>query len=166
MYRTTGELEDYAESTASALLYLTLEALGVRDVSADHSASHLGKAMTITTVLRATNYLRAKRRVLVPLDILMRHNASQEDFLRGRVSQEVKDATYDMASLAHVHLTKARSVGKVPSAVRKVFLPTAVCDDLLHRIQLADFNPFSTDIAARNTTLAFTLLWRSLRKQY
>ena len=76
-------------------------------------------------------------------------------------------------------------MGKVPSAVRKVFLPAvssvmvywmyavmyvcvlqAVCDDLLQRIQLADFNPFSTDIAARNTTLAFTLLWKSLRKQY
>lgn len=33
----------YAEDTASALLYLTLEAAGVRNTSADHAASHIGK---------------------------------------------------------------------------------------------------------------------------
>lgn len=33
----------YAEDTASALLYLTLEAAGVRNTSADHAASHVGK---------------------------------------------------------------------------------------------------------------------------
>lgn len=35
----------YAEDTASSLLYLTLEASGVRNTSADHAASHIGKLL-------------------------------------------------------------------------------------------------------------------------
>lgn len=40
--RTMADLETYAEDTASSLLYLTLESLGVRNQDADHAASHLG----------------------------------------------------------------------------------------------------------------------------
>lgn len=32
----------YAENTASVLLYLTLEAAGIRTTVADHAASHIG----------------------------------------------------------------------------------------------------------------------------
>ena len=35
-------MEAYAENTASALLYLTLESCGVKNVNADHAASHVG----------------------------------------------------------------------------------------------------------------------------
>lgn len=50
---TLGDVEGYGEATQSSLLYLCLEALGVRDVHADHAASHIGKAMGIATLLRA-----------------------------------------------------------------------------------------------------------------
>ena len=36
------DMETYAENTASALLYLTLESCGVKNVNADHAASHIG----------------------------------------------------------------------------------------------------------------------------
>ena len=36
------------------------------------------------------------------------YGASQEDFLRGNVTQAVRDATFDLASLAHTHLQKVR----------------------------------------------------------
>ena len=45
---------------------------GVKDVTADHAASHLGKAETIVMLLRAASYYRSRRRVSIPLDILMR----------------------------------------------------------------------------------------------
>lgn len=50
------EVERYAESTSSPLLYLTLECLGIRTSTADHVASHIGQATGITTVLRAVPY--------------------------------------------------------------------------------------------------------------
>ena len=45
---------------------------GVQDVSADHAASHLGKAETIVMLLRAVPYYRSRRQVAIPMDILMR----------------------------------------------------------------------------------------------
>ena len=41
-------------------------------MSADHAASHLGKAEGIVTLLRSIPYYRSRRRVLVPMDILLR----------------------------------------------------------------------------------------------
>ena len=40
--RTMDDLETYADHTASSLIGLSLETLGVKDVNADHAASHIG----------------------------------------------------------------------------------------------------------------------------
>ena len=45
---------------------------GVKDVNADHAASHVGKAEGIVTLLRAAPYHRAQRSVLIPMDIITR----------------------------------------------------------------------------------------------
>ena len=45
---------------------------GVREVSADHAASHVGKAEGVVTLLRATAYHRTKRNILLPMDIIER----------------------------------------------------------------------------------------------
>src|SRR5436190_2086924 len=45
-------LESYAENTYSTLLYLTLSAIPLTSLAADHLASHIGKAAGITAVLR------------------------------------------------------------------------------------------------------------------
>ncbi|CAI8006228.1 NADH dehydrogenase (ubiquinone) complex I, assembly factor 6, partial [Geodia barretti] len=71
-YLTTSDLEHHAEWTSSSLLYLTLQTLGVEDVSSDHAASHVGKAETITTLLRAVPYHLSRRTVLIPMDIISR----------------------------------------------------------------------------------------------
>ncbi|XP_052559265.1 NADH dehydrogenase (ubiquinone) complex I, assembly factor 6 isoform X3 [Tympanuchus pallidicinctus] len=70
-YRNIQELEAYAENTQSALLYLILEMLGVKDIHADHAASHIGKAQGIVTCLRATPYHCTRRKVFLPMDICM-----------------------------------------------------------------------------------------------
>lgn len=61
---------------SSVLLYCTPStSSGVRDVHADHAASHLGKAEGIVILLRSVAYFRSRRRVLIPMDILLRvHN--------------------------------------------------------------------------------------------
>ncbi|RMC15140.1 hypothetical protein DUI87_07322 [Hirundo rustica rustica] len=103
-YRNIQELETYAENTQSALLYLTLETLGVRDIHADHAASHIGKAQGIVTCLRATPYHCTRQKVFLPMDICMLHGVSQEDFIRGKQEKNVRDVIYDIASQAHIHL--------------------------------------------------------------
>lgn len=44
---------------------------GVKDVHADHAASHIGKAQGIVTSLRATPYHSSRRKVYLPMDICM-----------------------------------------------------------------------------------------------
>ncbi|MCJ1356763.1 MAG: hypothetical protein MMC33_006759 [Icmadophila ericetorum] len=51
-YVNLEAVERYAESTYSTLLYLTLQSLPLSSLTADHLASHVGKAAGIATVLR------------------------------------------------------------------------------------------------------------------
>ena len=46
----------------------------VRNVHADHAASHVGKALGIVTLLRATPFHGSRRRVYLPNDIMIKVN--------------------------------------------------------------------------------------------
>ena len=53
MPETIEELERYAEDTVSTMLYLTLQAGGIKSTAADHAASHIGKASGILLLLKS-----------------------------------------------------------------------------------------------------------------
>ncbi|XP_057388144.1 NADH dehydrogenase (ubiquinone) complex I, assembly factor 6 isoform X2 [Balaenoptera acutorostrata] len=187
-YRNIQELENYAENTQSSLLYLTLEILGIKDLHADHAASHIGKAQGIVTCLRATPYHGSRRRVFLPMDICMLHGVSQEDFLRKSQDKNVRDVVYDMASQAHLHLKhvdstnqgscsavvfaveknlRARSFHKsVPVKAFPAFLQTVALEDYLKKIQQVDFDIFHPSLQQKNTLLPLSLYIQSWRKRY
>ncbi|XP_022440469.1 NADH dehydrogenase (ubiquinone) complex I, assembly factor 6 isoform X2 [Delphinapterus leucas] len=166
-YRNIQELENYAENTQSSLLYLTLETLGIKDLHADHAASHIGKAQGIVTCLRATPYHGSRRRVFLPMDICMLHGVSQEDFLRKSQDKNVRDVVYDMASQAHLHLKHARSFHKsVPVKAFPAFLQTVALEDYLKKIQQVDFDIFHPSLQQKNTLLPLSLYIQSWRKRY
>ncbi|XP_052002486.1 NADH dehydrogenase (ubiquinone) complex I, assembly factor 6-like [Xyrauchen texanus] len=140
---------------------------GVKNVHADHAASHIGKAQGILTCLRATPYNSSRRKVYLPMDICMLHGASQEDFLRGSKDQNVRDVVYDIASQAHVHLEHARSFSKnVPNAAIPAFLQTVVLEDYLHRVRKVDFDVFHPSLQKRNPMLPIQLYLQSWKKTY
>ncbi|XP_025778266.1 NADH dehydrogenase (ubiquinone) complex I, assembly factor 6 isoform X3 [Puma concolor] len=147
-YRNIQELENYAENTQSSLLYLTLEILGVKDLHADHAASHIGKAQGIVTCLRATPYHGSRRRVFLPMEICMLHGVSQEDFLRQNQAKNVRDVIYDIASQAHLHLKHV------------------ALEDYLKKIQQVDFDIFHPSLQQKNTLLPLSLYVQSWRKRY
>lgn len=166
-YRNLQELEKYSENTQSSLIYLLLECLGLKNVHADHAASHIGKAQGIVTCLRATPYHSSRRKVYLPMDICMLHGASQEDFIRGSRDQNVRDVVYDIASQAHVHLQHARSFSSdVPAPASLAFLQTVVLEDYLQRVRRADFDVFHPSLKNRNPLLPLQLYFRSWKKTY
>ncbi|XP_076827664.1 NADH dehydrogenase (ubiquinone) complex I, assembly factor 6 isoform X2 [Brachyhypopomus gauderio] len=166
-YRNLQDLETYAENTQSSLLYLLLETLGVKDLNADHAASHIGKAQGIATCLRATPHHSQKHKVYLPMDVCMKHGVSQEDFIRGSREQNVRDAVYDIASQAHVHLQHARSFRKkVPTAAMPAFLNTVAIEDYLERVRKVDFNVFHQSLQRRNPLLPIRLYIQSWKKAY
>ncbi|XP_034029804.1 NADH dehydrogenase (ubiquinone) complex I, assembly factor 6 isoform X2 [Thalassophryne amazonica] len=166
-FRNLQELENYAENTHSSLMYLLLECLGVKDVHADHAASHIGKAQGIVTCLRATPYHCSRRKVYVPMDLCMLHGASQEDFIRGSREQKVRDVVYDIASQAHVHLQHARSFShSISAAAVPAFLQTVVLEDYLQRVRKVNFDVFHPGLQHRNPLLPLLLYLRSWKKSY
>ncbi len=46
----------------------------------------------------------------------LQHGASQEDFIRGQLSQPLQDSVYDFASLAHTHLNKVYTLIQASAA--------------------------------------------------
>lgn len=52
-FSTMDDIEDYAEYSQSSLLYLTLEAMGIKDENTEFIASHVGVCKGILTLLRA-----------------------------------------------------------------------------------------------------------------
>lgn len=134
-YPSMSALESYAESTYSALLYLSLESLPLYSVTVDHLASHIGKATGITAVLRglpllafppppkhhsnrsgSTDLLQGGTRqgaVPVPLDVMAEAGLKEEDVYRqGASAPGLRDAVFAVATRANDHLITAREMLK------------------------------------------------------
>lgn len=99
-------VENYAENTVSSIYYLLLEAHGTKNIKADHAASHLGKAHGIVTLLRSIPYHAQKRVIVLPEDILMKHNVSSESVLRNVKNTALNDVIFEIASCAKQHVNE------------------------------------------------------------
>lgn len=138
---TMEALEAYAENTASALLYLSLEAANVRSLSADHAASHIGKAEGLSLLLRGTLHHLQQRRSYIPLVTAAKHGLVQEDLYTGRGSEGLQDAVLEIASAAQAHLTKASALkSSVPPEVLRTFLPAVPARLYLQTLEAHNFN--------------------------
>lgn len=133
-YTSLGDLETYGENTYSTLLYLTLSALPMTSISADHVASHIGKAQGIVAVLRGIPLLafpgEAKHHstqtamggsvgthkqgsVTLPLDVMVEAGVREEEVLRkGSEAKGLRDAVFTVATRASDHLITAREMMK------------------------------------------------------
>jgi NADH dehydrogenase [ubiquinone] 1 alpha subcomplex assembly factor 6 len=131
-FPTLAALESYAEQTYSTMLYLCLSTLPLNSVTADHLASHIGKAAGISAVLRGIPLLAfppqapthhmsnavggsleatPQGAVLLPLDIMAEYNVREEQVLRqGPSAPNIKDAIYAVATRANDHLITAREM--------------------------------------------------------
>lgn len=129
-------LEKYAENTYSTLLYLTLQCLPMASVTADHVASHIGKASGITAILRGLplvafppppnhhsnstslggtldTHRRQQGSVMLPLDVMAKTGVREEDVLRqGAEANGLRDAVFEVATRASDHLITAREMLK------------------------------------------------------
>lgn len=134
-FANLGGLETYAESTYSTLLYLTLSALPLNSLTADHVASHVGKATGIAAILRGVPLLafpgppnshsnnpagmglpmsRDRPRVInLPLDVMSQCGVREEDIYKNAGNAEgLKDAIFTVATRASDHLITARTLLK------------------------------------------------------
>lgn len=132
-FTNIAALEQYAENTYSTLLYLSLSALPLASLTADHLASHIGKAAGITTVLRGLplvafppppnhhsnqNHLGGlggtrQGHITLPLDVMAETGLKEEDVFRlGADAPGLRDAVFAVATRASDHLITARQMLK------------------------------------------------------
>ena len=136
-YTSLVSLESYAEHTYSTLLYLTLSALPLTSLTADHLASHIGKAAGITAVLRGLPLVAfppppnhhsnqgglgggggggggaRQGAVTLPLDVMAETGLKEEDVFRlGAEAPGLRDAVFTVATRASDHLITARQMLK------------------------------------------------------
>ncbi|KAK3038470.1 hypothetical protein RJ639_029768 [Escallonia herrerae] len=148
---TVEELEQYAENTASTMLYSTLQAGGIRSTAADHAASHIGKASGLLLLLKSIPYHASRNHQFsyIPAKVAAKHGLLVKQGGQSQIRMDsregLSDAVFEMASVANAHLQKARELaGTVPVEARPVLLPALpaqVLLDSLSRVQFDVFDP-------------------------
>lgn len=164
------DIEDYCEQSVSSVYYLLLDAAGIKNVHTDHAASHLGKAQGIANLLRSVRYQsRSKYCIPVPQEILMRHGVSQERILRDQKEDVgVEEAVFEMATVAHQHLLKARALHKenFSPVVAELLLPAVAVERYLDRLRHAHFHVTDERLQKRDNLLAYHYYINRFRKRF
>jgi len=153
-YPDLAALESYAENTYSTILYLTLAAFPLASISADHVASHIGKAQGIAAVLRGLPFLATpdpssnageigaqatfastrQGSVMLPLDVMAEAGVREEEVLRkGANATGLRDAVFTVATRANDHLITAREMLKNLYAGQEVGHEFEHADDAEHQ---------------------------------
>eukprot|EP01100_Stratorugosa_tubuloviscum_P015214 TRINITY_DN8596_c0_g1_i1.p1 TRINITY_DN8596_c0_g1~~TRINITY_DN8596_c0_g1_i1.p1 ORF type:complete len:309 (+),score=100.39 TRINITY_DN8596_c0_g1_i1:85-1011(+) len=156
-------LEKYGEDTASCLLYLTLEICGFKNLDYDHAASHLGKAIGICTVIRATPFHLSQRQCYLPMSLTIKNGFAVEDLFKNEIGDNFSNLIFELACVAknHLNLSKQMSANS-PKLVKKAFLPSIVCEDFLQQLEQVNFDCFNPKLNNRD----FYILLKILKKNY
>ncbi|KAI9277037.1 isoprenoid synthase domain-containing protein [Phascolomyces articulosus] len=164
-FMTINDMETYSENTASSLLYLQLESLGIKDVNADHAISHIGKMIGISTFLRSLPFHLSQKRMVLPAQITAKYNISQEEVFRQGHVEGLEDAIFEVATAANDHLLTARSMLKsVPSDAFPVVLSAIPTARYLEKLEATNFNIFDPSLQRKDWKLPLAL-WNAHRKQ-
>ncbi|XP_032529965.1 NADH dehydrogenase (ubiquinone) complex I, assembly factor 6 isoform X1 [Danaus plexippus] len=164
-FSTLEDVEKYAENTVSTIYYLLLCVAGVTDVHADHAASHLGKAQGIANILRSVHVFSHHKSVSLPMDVLMKYQVSQESVLRGKDSENIRNAVFEIASRANSHLEKGRSIN-VPKITKQMFLPAVAIERYLNKLQKVNFDVFNKSLMLSSPILPISLYWKRILNKY
>ncbi|CAG9772020.1 unnamed protein product [Ceutorhynchus assimilis] len=165
-FQTLEEMEKYLEQTMSNVYYLILEGCNIKNVHADHAASHLGKAQGIIQQLRSIPHSRQLNFIPIPQEVLIKHHLSQQDVLRGTKSEKLSNCVFEVASRAHQHLVKSRSLmEKVPKEARRVLLPAIPVSIYLDRLLRVDHDILDQHLQRRSWNLLVSLYFTQLVSQ-
>jgi len=160
-------LEAYAEGTSSQLVYLALEALGVRGPEAAEAGRHVGIAYALAGLLRALPVLTASGRRVIPADIAARAGLDLDDGRRGRGSSALPAAVAEIAAAAEDHLQAAQKRrGAVTRAALPALLPAVVAEHSLRRLRHAGYDPFDPALARPDPLQSWRLATAALRRRF
>ncbi|CEG01557.1 Squalene/phytoene synthase [Ostreococcus tauri] len=163
------DLERYASDAHGSAMTLALDACGIRNTDADHAASHLGKAIGLSALLRGTTAHSRQRRCYLPIDVCARHGVSTESVYRMEPSEGVRSAAHEVACAAKAHLDSARAMTeRVPKEAKPFFLQAVTVGRYLDALEARDFDVFDETVAKGGAPLATqgAIAWHAFRGTY
>jgi NADH dehydrogenase [ubiquinone] 1 alpha subcomplex assembly factor 6 len=164
---TLAALEDYGEATSAQLVFLALEALGVRDKAAGEVAHHVGIAYALAGLLRAMPFHARTGRCVIPTDLARRTSFSEEDYRGLRSTPALRAATAAIATAATHHLAAARSYrGKTPRPAIPALLPAVIARRWLVRLKGVGHDPFEPALLAPDPLQSWRLAVAALLRRF
>ncbi len=146
---TILDLESYSTRTSSALISHAVRIID-DGANADDVALPAGIALAIAHLLNAFPWHAARRRLLVPADILARHGVIAEDVFAGKTSTGLNRAVVELAQIAGNHLAAAGRLMPAKSpAIMPALLPLAVARLQLDRMDRLDYDAFAPPAISR-----------------
>ncbi|GJQ15929.1 hypothetical protein GpartN1_g7720.t1 [Galdieria partita] len=166
-YETIEEVEQFAESTQSSLLYAYLETFGKQHLSSPvyEAASHLGQSLGLTILLRGTRHHIESRLCYFPKEWIQKYQVDLPLHYRGlwKESNSI-NMLKKLSQQASSHLTMARQyVDDIPPLLFPAFLSSTIVDVYLAKIQRYNYQMLDPRIEF-SAKLGLKLLWNKWRR--
>ncbi|MBS8259287.1 squalene/phytoene synthase family protein [Roseibium polysiphoniae] len=160
-----NDLEGYCGETASALIQLGAIILNEgADPGAGEIAGHAGVAYALCGLMRALPWHAARGQMYLPADLLARHGVEPQAVLKGETTPELLAALKELRSHVRHHLGRVRaSVSEIPSNVAPAFLPLALVQPFLKKMEAPGHDPLTTPVELSQLRRQWAL-WRAARK--
>ena len=100
-----------------------------------------------------------------PADILARNGVTRDDIVRGRGGPGVLYTLKELREIARNHLKKLAGLGEtIPPALKPAFLPVALVEPYLRRMERRGYDPYRTIITLPAWRRQW-ILWRASRSR-
>jgi phytoene synthase len=160
-------LEAYAEGTSAAMVQLALEVLDARDPASQTAGRHVGIAWALVGLIRALPFHAARKRLMMPGDLVGQSQLDPHDLFELRRPAEVRPVVARVAARAREHLAEARRQrGQVPKAATPALLPGTLAAGYLKQMRAVDHDPWAERVQHPLPGRAWRLLWSSATGRY
>jgi phytoene synthase len=162
---TVTDLEGYCGETASALIRLgSLVLANGRDPGGAEAAGHAGVAYAVTGLLRSYPWHAQRGQLYLPAELMATHGLTRDAALSGVPGPALAAVLAALRTLARHHLAETRArIGSVAPELAPAFLPVALVEPLLARMERADYDPFRTIIGLPPWRRLW-VVWRAARR--
>jgi phytoene synthase len=153
--------EGYAGDTTSVLFQIAAIVLAGRDVGSADAAGHAGIAHALTALLRSFPFHLSRKQLFLPADVFAAHGVAPGTIYARENAASVGAALADLRNLARVHLQRSRDAMKrLPSLVAPVFLPLALLEPYLRRMERPEYHLFGPPVELPQWQRQW-ILWRA-----
>lgn len=162
---TLADLEGYCGETSSVLIRLACLILADgSDPGGATAAGHAGVAYALAGLMRSLPWHARRGQVYLPADILTRSGVTRDDIVRGRGGPGLHRALMEIRGIARQHVRRAQaSLQGAPDVVKPAFLPLALVEPYLKRMERRGYDPLNDVITLPMWRRHFALIQASFR---